>query len=178
MGGLGGSRELDACVSVIAMSAESTNARCVPIPPEWNALTERIIGCAIEVHRLLGPGLVEKLYEAALVHELGRQQTKCAEQVAVRVPYKDIVLPEQRLDLVVADLVIVELKSVDKVANIHLAQVQSYLRATNLPLGLLINFNETRLVEGVHRRIHGPGVTAKLRHQAEVAANSPSPTAS
>lgn len=128
------------------------------IPAVWNGVTSRIIGCAIEVHRTLGPGLLERLYEEAMAYELSRAGLELARQFVIRVPYKDILLAEQRLDLVVARGVVVELKCIDKVADVHLAQLVSYLRSANLPVGLLINFNVPRLTDGVYRRVNSRAV--------------------
>ncbi|MCC6970096.1 MAG: GxxExxY protein [Phycisphaerales bacterium] len=124
------------------------------IPARWNAVTERVIGLAMEVHSILGPGLVEKLYEDALVYELSRASIPHQRQVVIRVPYKDVLLSEQRLDLVVAKGLVVELKCVERVADVHLAQLVSYLRAARMPVGLLLNFNAARLKDGVFRRVN------------------------
>jgi GxxExxY protein len=126
----------------------------VPVPDEWNAVTERIIACAMEVHSVLGPGFAERQYEDAMMYELTAHGLAAARQAPVRVRYKAIDLSEQRLDLVVESLVVVELKAVDRVHDVHLAQLVSYLRSADLPLGLLLNFNEARLVKGVYRRIN------------------------
>ncbi len=123
--------------------------------PEWlNELSGRIIGCAMEVHTVLGPGLIERLYEDALEYELRRQGTLAHRQAEIVMHYKDLALRGQRLDLVADGAVIVELKSVDSVADVHLAQLVSYLRAARLPLGRLINFNVPRLKDGVCRRLN------------------------
>lgn len=103
---------------------------------------------------MLGPGLLERLYEDAMTYELTRAGLSFSRQHTVRVPYKDVVLSEQRIDLVVAGGVIVELKCIDRVADVHLAQLVSYLRSARLPVGLLINFNVGRLTDGIHRRIN------------------------
>ena len=124
------------------------------LPQEWDRLTNRIIGCAIEVHSNLGPGLLEKFYEEALVCELEQAGLKFSRQHLINMMYKGRPLGEYRLDLVVEQLVIVELKVVEKVLDVHEAQLLSYLRSANLPLGLLINYNHTRLVNGVTRRIN------------------------
>jgi GxxExxY protein len=124
------------------------------VPDAWNAVTERIIGCAIEVHRTLGPGFLERLYEDAMAFELGAAGLAFIRQHPIRVRYKSILLSEQRLDLVVENLVVVELKSVEAVPDAHLAALVSYLRAADLPLGLLINFNVLQLSKGVYRRLH------------------------
>ena len=114
-------------------------------------LTEQIIGAAIEVHRLLGPGLLESIYEEALTVELGLRGIVCRRQVEVDVVYKGHVLKGQRIDLVVEGTVIVETKSVTKLPDVALAQVLSYLRATQRRRGLLLNFGCSRMVDGVKR---------------------------
>ena len=114
-------------------------------------LTEKIIGAAIEVHRLLGPGLLESIYEEALCHELGLQGVDFQRQVEVDVVYKDFVIKGQRIDVLVEQEVIVELKSVSRLPEVAKAQTLSYLKATGLKRALLINFGEKRLVDGVKR---------------------------
>lgn len=103
-------------------------------------VTERIIGAAIEVHRALGPGLLESIYEEALCHELGLQGVQFERQVAVDVVYKGCVITGQRVDLFVKDQVIAEVKSVRMLPEVATAQVLSYLKATGLKRALLINF--------------------------------------
>lgn len=124
------------------------------LPQEVERVASVVIGCAIEVHRHLGPGLLESLYEAAMVHELGAAGLAVQRQVEIRVPYKDILLPPYRLDLVINNLVVVELKAIEEILSTHKAQLLSYLRMTGLPLGLLINFNHTTLCEGLRRVIN------------------------
>ncbi|WP_413437004.1 GxxExxY protein [Sulfuriferula sp. GW1] len=114
-------------------------------------LTEAIIGAAIEVHRLLGPGLLESIYEQALCHELGLRNIGYVRQMAVDVQYKDLVIHGQRLDLLVESLVIVELKSLRTLPESALAQTLSYLKATGLRQALLINFGHKRLIDGIKR---------------------------
>jgi len=118
---------------------------------ELNELTSAVIGAAIEVHRLLGPGYAESVYEEALCIELECRGIPFARQHKLQVCYKGKIVGEGRLDLLVADTLIVELKSVDVLAPIHISQVLSYLRATGHPLGLLINFNVPRLTDGIKR---------------------------
>ncbi|SNB46938.1 GxxExxY protein [Geobacter sp. DSM 9736] len=118
-----------------------------------NALTERIIGCAIEVHKNLGPGLLESVYEKALCYELSAGGLRFENQVAIPVVYKGNVLGEHRLDLLVEDLVIVELKAVDRFDPVFKAQLLSYLRLAQKQLGLLINFNNPVLKDGITRVI-------------------------
>jgi GxxExxY protein len=122
-----------------------------PIPPEDERIAHEVIGAAIEVHRLLGPGFLEKIYEKALVHELGCRGIPVQPQKDILVPYKDILIPGQQLDLLVAERVILELKAVNELAPIHQAQILSYLKATGLRLGLLINFNVHVLKDGIKR---------------------------
>lgn len=123
------------------------------VPSAWNDLTREIIAAAMEVHSALGPGLLERLYEQALGHELSMRRIAYARQVPVRVSYKGLELGEQVVDLVVGGLVVVELKSVEKVHDTHLAQMLSYMRSMRLPLGLLLNFNVARLKDGIYRRV-------------------------
>ncbi|MFN8496288.1 MAG: GxxExxY protein [Anaerolineae bacterium] len=118
---------------------------------ELNRLTERIIGCAIEVHRQLGPGLLESVYEAALCVELGMAGINHQRQVSYPVIYKGRQVGEHRLDVLVENEVIVELKSVERWDPVFEAQALSYLRLTRKPLALLINFNTRLLKQGVHR---------------------------
>jgi GxxExxY protein len=121
------------------------------LPAEWNAVTERVIACAIEVHSLIGPGLLESAYEVAMERELALASLRASRQARFRTTDKGVELPELRLDLVVEDLVAVELKSVELILDAHLAQLVSQIRFAHLPLGLLINFNVPRLVVGLHR---------------------------
>jgi GxxExxY protein len=114
-------------------------------------LTERIIGAAVEVHRHLGPGLLESIYEEALAYELVLRGLKFEKQVPIDVLYKDIRIQGQRLDLLVEAQVIIEVKSVKVVPEVALAQVLSYLKATGLKRALLINFGEPKLVNGIKR---------------------------
>jgi GxxExxY protein len=116
-----------------------------------NGITHGIIGCAIEVHRVLGPGLLESVYEAALCAELRRAGWKYERQVAVPVLYKGETVGDFRLDLLVEDAVVVEVKAVERFDPIFAAQVLSYLRVTGKKIGLLINFN-TRLLKGGIKR--------------------------
>jgi GxxExxY protein len=119
-----------------------------------NARSREVIGAAIEVHRLKGPGLLESVYERCLVHELSLRGIPAVQQLRVPIAYKGIVFEEPlQLDLLVDDCLIVELKAVEKVLPIHKAQLLSYLHLLDIPLGLLINFHELRLVDGVHRMI-------------------------
>jgi len=114
-------------------------------------LTEKIIGAAIEVHRVLGPGLLESVYEEALCVELRLRDISFQRQVEVDVNYKGHVIKGQRIDLLVAGEVIVELKAVAHLPDVAVAQTLSYLKATGLKRALLINFSERKLVNGVKR---------------------------
>ena len=114
-------------------------------------LTEVIIGAAIEVHRVLGCGLLESVYEEALCHELRLRGVKIQRQIAVDIRYKDIVIQGQRLDLLVENEVVVELKAQAKLPEVAKAQLMSYLKATGLKRGLLMNFGEPRLIDGIKR---------------------------
>jgi GxxExxY protein len=114
-------------------------------------LTEQIIGAAIEVHKNLGPGLLESIYEEALCRELELIGILYEKQKDVDVVYKGKVIKGQRLDLLVGGEVVVEIKSTRKLDEVFSAQVLSYLKATGLKRGLLINFGEGRLVDGLKR---------------------------
>jgi GxxExxY protein len=120
---------------------------------ELNELTEKIIGCAIEVHRHLGPGLLEAAYEAALCIELDLAGLKYQRQVIVPAEYKGRKIGEYRVDLIVEDCVIVEVKSVERFDPLFEAQILTYMRVTGKKLGLLMNFNSRLLKEGVKRFI-------------------------
>lgn len=122
---------------------------------EIDELARRVIGAAIEVHRELGPGYLESVYEEALSQELTRRDIPFEQQFGFSVFYKGQAVGEGRIDLLVAESLVVELKAVDRVAPIHTAQVISYLRATGCELGLLINFNERLLRSGIQRVVLG-----------------------
>ena len=120
-----------------------------------NELSGEIIGAAIEVHRILGPGLLESLYEEALVLELDLRKIKVSRQVEVPVEYKGYRLANLlRLDLLVNDLIVVEVKSVEHILPVHEAQLLGYLRLTGKRLGLLINFNSSVLSKSVRRIVN------------------------
>jgi len=118
---------------------------------QLNHLTKRIIGCAIEVHRHLGPGLLKSIYESALCIELKLAGLAYERQKPVPVTYKGHALGDHRLDVLVDDTVILELKSVERFDPVFEAQILSYLRMTGKPIGLLINFNTRLLKDGIKR---------------------------
>jgi GxxExxY protein len=121
------------------------------IDDERNKLTHAVIGAAIAVHRALGPGFLEGMYEEALCIELDARNIPYARQVAVIATYRGKAIGTGRLDLLIGDRLIVELKSVETLAAIHEAQVLAYLRMTGKCLALLINFNVSTLREGIQR---------------------------
>ena len=114
-------------------------------------LTERIIGAAMEVHNALGSGLLESIDEDALCYELQLQGIAYERQVPADIVYKDRVIKGQRLDLLVEKEVVVEIKSIRQTPGVVISQTISYLKATNLKRGLIINFGERRLIDGVKR---------------------------
>jgi GxxExxY protein len=119
---------------------------------ESNSLTGKIIGAAIDIHRALGPGLLESAYEACFIYELRLRKMKVENQKAMPIFYKDVMLDcGYRADLIIEDQVIVEIKSVANLAPIHEAQLLSYLKLSNCKIGLLINFNVKLLKEGIRR---------------------------
>lgn len=115
------------------------------------AITNRVIGAYIAVHRQLGAGYGESIYQRALAIELRFRGVGFAEQVPVTICYRGEPVGEQRLDFLVEGSVIVEIKAVEQLSSLHVAQVVSYLRATEKPLGLLINFNVRLLKDGIRR---------------------------
>ncbi len=120
-----------------------------------NEISEKVIGCAIEVHRILGPGLLESVYEDALCHELKLQGLKFIRQKPVSIPYKKIKLgSDLRLDLIVEDKVIVDLKAKEKLSTHDKPQLLTYLRLSEKHLGLIINFHVKLLREGIYRVVN------------------------
>jgi len=123
-----------------------------PLFTKADALTEQIIGAAIEVHRDKGPGLIESIYEWCLTCELGLRKLATESQRIVRIDYKGFIRDEPlRFDLLVEGCVLVEAKAVEGILPIHKAQLLSYMKLLNVPVGLLINFNVSKLTDGVHR---------------------------
>lgn len=120
----------------------------------YEELTERIIGAAIEVHRVLGPGLLESVYEKALCHELKLRSLKFVQQVPIPLSYKGVNLEcGYRLDIIAEDAVILELKSVAQTLPVHEAQLLSYMKLMKKPVGFIINFNVPVLKHGIVRRV-------------------------
>ncbi len=125
-----------------------------PLLKRASGLTETIIAAAIEVHRDKGLGLIESIYEWCLLKELGLRGLECITQKSVLIEYKGCTREEPlRFDLLVQSCVLVEAKAVEKVLPIHKAQLLSYMKLLNVPVGLLINFHEIKLTDGVHRLI-------------------------
>jgi GxxExxY protein len=121
----------------------------------FNHVTNEIIGAAIEVHRHLGPGLLESTYLPCLEYELTARRLHYARQRAVPIVYKSLTLDASyRIDLIVEDLVIVELKSVEHVLPVHKSQVLTYLHVTGCPAGLLLNFNVPKMIDGLTRLLN------------------------
>ena len=119
-----------------------------------NQITQRIIGAAIEVHRHLGPGLLEKAYETALARELQLQGLAFERQKPLKMTYKGITLPVgYRMDLLVENQVVIEIKAVEVLLPIHEAQLLTYLKVGSYQVGLLLNFNVSQLVQGIRRRV-------------------------
>ena len=121
-----------------------------------NEISGKIIGCAIEVHKALGPGLLESAYEECLFFELQAAGLKVEKQKSLPVVYKDVKLDAgYRIDLLVEDCVVVELKAVEALHDVHTAQVLTYLKLSGCKLGLLLNFNVTKLINGIKRLKNG-----------------------
>ena len=123
---------------------------------KFDDLSNKIIGCAIEVHRELGPGLLESVYEIVLAYELQQRSLGVNRQMPIPIRYQDMTFDEAfRADLLVAEKVIVELKSVEQVSEAHKKQVQTYLRLTGCKLGFLLNFGEALMKRGITRVVNG-----------------------
>ena len=121
-------------------------------PLELNLITGQVVDAALKVHRHLGPGLLESAYQACLLYELRKRRLEVGSQVEMPIRYDDVLIePAYRVDLLVAGVVIVELKAVAKILPIHEAQPLSYLRLSGLPVGLLINFHSILLRDGIRR---------------------------
>lgn len=120
---------------------------------EANAASTRTIGAAIEVHRRLGPGFLESVYEAALCVELDHRDVRFERQVRLPIRYRGAVVGEHVLDLIVEGVLVVELKSVATFSPVHIAQVVSYVKAADLTLGVILNFNVPALRSGGIRRV-------------------------
>jgi GxxExxY protein len=134
---------------------------------ELNELTERIIGAAIEVHRHLGPGLLESVYEECFCYELSCAGLEFQRQVQLPVNYKGLKLDcGYRIDLLIEDAIIIEIKSNEGIAPVHCAQLLTYLKIAHKEVGLLINFNVPALKQGLKRIVNayeGPALTPRLR---------------
>lgn len=125
-----------------------------PVPRQTDAVARRIVEAAFAVHRVLGPGLLESTYEVCLAYELDRRGSKVLKQVALPVVYEEVRLEAgYRVDLIVDDVVIVEVKAIEALAPVHEAQLLTYIRLSGRRLGLLINFNVALLKEGIKRRV-------------------------
>jgi GxxExxY protein len=121
-----------------------------------NTIAEKVLDAAFRIHRQLGPGLLESVYEIVLVRELERMGLNAERQKPIQVRFEDLIFDEAfRVDLLVEGRVIVEIKSVEKLMPVHGKQVLTYLRLTGLQLGLLINFGENLLKDGVKRVVNG-----------------------
>jgi len=128
---------------------------------QLNAITEQIIGAAMDVHRVIGPGLLESAYEACLAFELRARGFRVEQQKPLPVVYKQVKLDcGYRLDMVVNDLVIVEIKAVEKLNAVHEAQLLSYLRLLSCRVGLLLNFHCTMLKHGIRRVVNDFPISA------------------
>lgn len=125
-----------------------------PLFEKASGLTEKIIAAAIEVHRDKGPGLIESIYEWCLLKELGLRNLECVSQKFVPIEYKGFTREEPlRFDVLVEGCVLVEAKAVEKILAIHKAQLLSYTKLLNIPIGLLINFHEQKVTDGIRRLI-------------------------
>lgn len=121
------------------------------LPPEVDLLIQKVIGIAMEVHTALGPGYIETIYERAMCYEMDKANISYLRQIDILVPYKDINIPGQRLDLLIEKQLILELKTVDQINTIHQAQILSYMKSQQIRAGLIINFKVQHLRMGIRR---------------------------
>ena len=129
----------------------------LPTPDQWNAISYRILGCCFQVHSHLGPGLLESVYDDALAMEMSSRGLTFERQLPVPVQYKDEIVGDSlRLDFLVEDTVVIEIKAVETLHKIHATQLLTYLKLTKKPLGLLLNFNTSSLRSGIKRIINTP----------------------
>ena len=137
------------------MGSSSAHDALLKEAEEMNRITEAVIQAAMEVHRALGPGLLESAYEACLAFELAQRGLKVEQQKPLPVVYKEVRLDcGYRLDLLVEEKVIVEIKAIDQLLPVHYAQLLSYLKLSGCRVGLLINFNVKVLKNGIHRLVN------------------------
>ena len=124
---------------------------------ELNALAERTLDAAYRIHSTFGPGLLESAYTACLVFELNRMGLDVKTEVPVPIVYEGVKLSDvgYRIDILVANELVIEVKSLEAIAPVHLSQLVSYLKLSNRRLGLLLNFNVDRMKEGIYRRVNG-----------------------
>jgi GxxExxY protein len=125
-----------------------------PLYGKADMLSGEVIGAAIEVHRDKGPGLIESIYERCLMHELSLRNRPAVNQKIIRITYKDLTFEEPlRFDVLVEDCLLIEAKSVERILPVHKAQLLSYMKLLDIPIGLLINFHEVVLKNGISRLI-------------------------
>ena len=130
--------------------------RFEPVQPDLNSLTKLIVDCAVRVHKELGPGLLESTYRSCMIHALRKSGLQVQSEVALPIKFDGVTLESgYRIDLLVNELVIVELKAVDDLLAVHQAQLRSYLKHSGKRLGLLLNFNTVLLKDGIRRVIYG-----------------------
>jgi len=141
-----------------------------PLFEKASDLTETVIGAAIEVHRDKGPGLIESIYEWCLTKEFDLRKITYVSQKSVEISYKGFIKEEDlRLDILIEDSLLIEAKAVTKILPIHKAQLLSYMKLLDVPVGLLINFNELRVIDGIHRLILPGANKAPFDNERDVA---------
>ncbi|QDT01013.1 GxxExxY protein [Adhaeretor mobilis] len=123
---------------------------------ETNRISGEVVDAAIAIHREVGPGLLESVYEVVLYHELKQRELACERQVAIAIEYRGLRFDEgYRIDLLVENRIVIEIKSIEQVNPVHKKQLLTYLRLTKHPLGLLLNFNVNLMKDGITRIVNG-----------------------
>jgi GxxExxY protein len=137
--------------TIMDLTSRPVGVTRTPIPDDLNRLSAKVIGCAIEVHRALGPGLLESAYDGAFCIELGHQRLQFLRQLESPIAYRDQLVGAYRLDFLVEDALVAELKSVERLEYVYVSQMLTYLKATGKRLGLILNFNVPVMKAGVRR---------------------------
>lgn len=141
-------------MTVLNHQDTKTPGQFTPISNNLDSIGKTIVDCAFQVHKTLGPGLTENIYEEAFVYELQDKNINFDQQKIIQIPYKKRILKSTyRMDLIIENKIVVELKCIDELSRVHDAQILAYMKLTNLRLGYLINFNVPVIKQGIKRKV-------------------------